>query len=588
MFRNRSLRLALATVLVTAGAGVVLATAGGAAPSVVRLHLGSDGRFFQYGTTTQPLTTASNSCKINSAEPVMRLTSTGTQSAPGLGADAIGVKASPSSGNGTPCSQVDGTESLRLKPGTGIANRTFTGVRLDLEMTGNATVKLTLSSSATSAVYQLQTGTCITQPQLAETDYDTSAPYFASSSPGDTTDACAAPNSSGPNSGQNDNCEWTVQPGFNFDTVTLTTMSGGTVALEGSNDFANNPNFDSQFFLSNAAPTAVDDTVTTPEDTPVSGNVLTNDSDSDGNPLSASVVSGPFHGTLSFAASGAFTYTPNANYNGPDAFSYAASDGAASTNANVAITVGAVNDAPVAGDDTAEVNQKSSVEIPVLANDSDVDGNTLVPGDFGSISPAGSTVIANADGTVTFTPPATPAPGYTGPASFTYRASDGTATSNVATVSVTVFPAICSNETVSATDGGVTGSFTRLDDSFNCKRYALDASAADGTVSFLPTGATTVDYRGFVTLGSDPAPVAGGSGTFTLLLKYDPTGGTNFRPVQWCIAPQFDGAGLVTSATIPAGETWCIAGENTRPNATNELVTTWQVFGQDDPTFARR
>ena len=500
MFRNRFLRVALATVLVSAGAGVVLATAGGAAPSVVRLHLGSDGRYFQYGTTTQSLTTASNSCKINSAEPVMHLTSTGTQSAPGLGADAIGVKGSQGSGNGTPCSQVDGTESLRLKPGSTIANRTFTGVRLDLEMTGNATVKLTLSSSTTSAVYQLQTGTAITAPQAAETDYDTSAPYFASSSPGDTTDACAAPNSSGPNNGQNDNCEWTVQPGFDFDTVTLTTVSVGTVSLEGSNDFANNSNFDSQFYLSNAAPTAVDDTVTTPEDTPVSGNVLTNDSDSDGNPLSASLVTGPTHGSLSLAASGAFTYTPTANYNGPDSFSYAASDGAANTNANVGITVVPVNDPPVAHDDSAEVNQKNSVVIPVLSNDTDVDGDALVPGDFASVSPSGSTVVANTDGTVTFTPPATPAPGYTGPASFTYRASDGTATSNVATVAVMVFPAICSHETVSDTDGGVIGSFTRLDDTFNCKRYALDASATTGTVSFKPTGAATVDYRGFVTL----------------------------------------------------------------------------------------
>ncbi len=588
MFRNRSIRLALSTVLVTGAIGVALATAGSAAPSVVRLHLGSDGRFFQYGTTTQSLTTASNSCKVNSTEPVMHLTSTGTQSAPGLGPDAIGVKGSASSGNGTPCSQVDGTESLRLKPGAAIANRTFSGVRLDLEMTGNAIVKLTLSGGTNSSVYQLQTGTSITAPQAAETDYDIAAPYFASSSPGDTTDACAAPNSSGPNSGQNDNCEWTVQPGFNFDTVTLTTVSAGAVSLEGSNDFANNPNFDSQFYLSNSAPTAVDDTVVTPEDTPVSGNVLTNDSDADGNPLSASVVTGPTHGSLSLAGSGAFTYTPNANFNGSDSFSYAASDGAASTNANVGITVVPVNDAPVAQDDSAEVNQKSSVVIPVLGNDSDVDSNSLVPGDFAGISPAGSTVVANTDGTVTFTPPATPAPGYTGPASFTYQASDGTAKSNVATVSVTVFPAICSNETVSATDGGVFGSFTRLDDAFNCKRYALDASAAAGTVSFRPTGATTVAYRGFVTLGSDPAPIAGGPGTFTLLLTYDPTGGTTFRPVQWCGDPRFDNAGNVTTATIPAGETWCIASESTRPNAAAELVTTWQLFGRDDPTFARR
>ena len=93
-------------------------------------------------------------------------------------------------------------------------------------------------------MYQLQTGTSITTAQSSEPDYDATVPYDASSSPGDTIDACAAPNSSGPNSGPNDNCEWTVQPGFNFDTVTLTTVSAGTVSLEGSSDFGNNPDFD--------------------------------------------------------------------------------------------------------------------------------------------------------------------------------------------------------------------------------------------------------------------------------------------------------------------------------------------------------
>lgn len=585
MFRNRSLRLAITMVVVAGAAGVAVATAGSAAPSVVRLHLGSDGRFFQYGSTTQNLTTASNSCKVNSAEPVMRLTSTGSQSAPGLGPDSLGVKGSSSSGNGTPCAQVDGTESLRLKPGTGIATRSFSGVRLDLELTGNAIAKLTLSNSTTSAVYQLQTGTSISSAESSEAGYDTSAPYFASSSPGDTTDACAAPNSSGPNSGQNDNCQWTVQPGFNFDTVTLTTVSGGTVALEGSNDFGNNTNFDSLFYLSNAAPTPTADTVTTPEDTAVSGNVLGNDSDPDGNPLSAALIVGPTNGSLSFTSTGDFTYTPFTNYNGPDSFTYAASDGTASTNANVAVTVTPGNDAPSAGNDSAEVNQNSSVSIPVLGNDSDLDGDTLVPGDFANVSPAGSTVVANPNGTVTFTPPSSPAPGYTGPASFTYQASDGTAKSNVATVTLTVFPVICSNDTVTDTDGGISGSFTRLDDAFNCKRYVLDASAADGTVLFQPAGAASVTYRGFVTLEPDPAPIAGGPGTFTLLLTYDPSGGNVFQPVQWCVDPQFDGGGLVTSATIPAGETWCIASESTRPNATANLVTTWQVFGLDDPKF---
>lgn len=582
MFRSKRIRIVAAVALVAGAAGLA-STIGsaGAAPGVVRLHLGSDGRYFRFDSTTQTLTTASNNCKINSAEPVMKLTSTGSQSAPGLGADAIGVKGSPNSGNGTPCSQVDGTESLTLKPGTTMTGKTFTGLRLDLEMAGNATVKLTLSGGSTSAVYLLQTGTSIASAQSSEPGYDTTVPYTVSSSPGDTTDACAAPNSSGPNSGQNDNCQWTVQPGFNFDTIALTTVSSGSVSLEGSNDFGNDPNFDTLFYLSNSAPVANNDSVTTNEDSAVSGNVLTNDTDSDGNPLIATKLTNPSHGTVTFAATGAFTYTPAANYNGSDSFTYSASDGTASANATVNITINAVNDPPVANDDTAEVNQHSSVDVPVLTNDTDIDGDTLTPGTFASISPAGSSVTANADGTVAFTPPSA----YTGPASFTYKANDGNATSNTATVSLTVFPAICSNDTVTSSDGDVNGAFTRLDDTFNCKRYELAASAADGTVLFKPTGAAAVDYRAFLSFGATPAPVAGGPGTFTLLLEYDPAGGNSFQPVLWCVNPQFDADDLVTSATIPAGETWCIASADNRPNTTGDIVTTWQVFGHDDPKF---
>jgi hypothetical protein len=299
MLRTKSLRCIAAMVLVT-GAAAIAVSAGSvsAAPAEVRLHLRSDGKYFEFGTTRQTLTTASNSCKVNSAEPVIDLSSAGNQSAPGLAADSLGVKGSPNSGNGTPCSQVDRLESLILKPGTGMAGKTFSGVRLDLEVTGNAIVKLTLARGATSAVYQLQTGTSIAPAQSSESGYDTTVPYTASSAPGDTTDACAAPNSSGPNSGQNDNCQWTVQPGFDFDTVTLTTVSVGTVSLEGGSDFPLSQDFDTLFYLSNTPPTANNDTVTTPEDTAVAGNVLTNDADADGNALTATRLTNPAHGTL--------------------------------------------------------------------------------------------------------------------------------------------------------------------------------------------------------------------------------------------------------------------------------------------------
>jgi VCBS repeat-containing protein len=584
MRRNvRTLAIILAVALGATTLGLVASDA--SVPAVVRIHLGTDGRYISYGSTTQPLTTPKNNCVINSAETVLALTSTGTQSKPGLGADSIGVKGTPSSGNGTPCGQIDSSESLTLTPGSSISGRTFTALRFDLEMTGNALVRLTLSSATRSQLYRLQTGTSISADQMAEAGYDTTAPYTVSSSPGDVVDACAAPNSSGPNNSSNDNCEWSVNPGFEFDHVTLTTASSGSVSLEGSNDFGDDPNHDSLLYTSNAAPTANDDTVTTDEDTAATGNVLTNDTDPDGNTLSASLVTDVAHGTLSLGSDGAFTYTPASNYNGTDSFVYSASDGALSDTATVNITVNPVNDPPVAVDDSGEVDQHSFADIDVVANDTDIDSATLTPSNIGDISPAGSTAVVNA-GKVRFTPPDT----YTGPASFTYKASDGSATSNTATVSLTVVPTMCSNDTVTADDGDVSGSFTRLTDGAPCKRYELAASAEDGTVLFQPHGSSTVDYRAFVSFGPEPAPSQPGPGTFTLSLRYDPAGGTNYKPVQWCGDPQFDNpgpSGLVTSATMPDGETWCIASESTQGASGGNVATTWQLFGQDDPKFVR-
>jgi large repetitive protein len=100
----------------------------------------------------------------------------------------------------------------------------------------------------------------------------------------------------------------------------------------------------------NQAPVAAADAYTTAEDTPLMvapPGVLGNDSDPDHNPLSAVLVSGPSHGTLTLNPDGSFTYTPATNDNGPDSFTYRASDGSLASNlATVAITVTAVNDAP--------------------------------------------------------------------------------------------------------------------------------------------------------------------------------------------------------------------------------------------------
>ena len=379
--RPRTIAVLAAFVGLLGVVAVTIPSSGAAESSVVRLNLGSDGNYFEHGTTRQNLTIAKNGCQITSAQPVMALSAAGTsQSQPGL-AGGIGVKYANSSGNGTPCSQTDNLERLILKPGTSLSGKLFRAVRLDLEMTGNALVKVTFSGVPAGTgtgllrTYTLQTGTTIDAaqkrpPEGLEPDYDTTAPYFVSSAPGDEVDGCASPNSSGPNSGGSDNCQWTVSPGFDFDTVTLTTVQG-TVSLEGGNDFPSGEDMDSLFYLANAAPLAVNDSYTTNEDTAVSGNVTTNDSDADGNTITATVVANPSHGSLSFAPNGAFTYTPSPDYNGTDTFTYNLSDGTATSNtATVSITVLPVNDAPVATGADAEIDEDDSGTV-VVATDVD-------------------------------------------------------------------------------------------------------------------------------------------------------------------------------------------------------------------------
>ena len=73
--------------------------------------------------------------------------------------------------------------------------------------------------------------------------------------------------------------------------------------------------------------------------------VLGNDSDVDQDALSAVVVGGPAHGTVTVSSDGSFSYTPAANYNGTDSFTYRASDGALSSNlATVTIAIAPVNE----------------------------------------------------------------------------------------------------------------------------------------------------------------------------------------------------------------------------------------------------
>lgn len=124
---------------------------------------------------------------------------------------------------------------------------------------------------------------------------------------------------------------------------------------------------------SNWAPEATDGTAQGPEDTVITGKVSA--SDPDGDALKYVMVEGPANGTVVMNGDGSFSYTPKANFNGDDQFTYKVSDGSSDSNvATVKLTVTPVNDAPVAlaDDDTAN---SAVISGNVLDNDDDVDFN---------------------------------------------------------------------------------------------------------------------------------------------------------------------------------------------------------------------
>ncbi|MCI0731835.1 MAG: tandem-95 repeat protein, partial [Chloroflexi bacterium] len=128
----------------------------------------------------------------------------------------------------------------------------------------------------------------------------------------------------------------------------------------------------------NDDPLAVDDAATTPEDTPVTVDVLANDSDVDGDVLAVASITQPANGTAVLNLDDTITYTPTATYNGPDSLTYTISDGNGGTaTATLSIVVTAINNNPTAVDDSATTPEDTPLTIDVLANDSDVDGDTL-------------------------------------------------------------------------------------------------------------------------------------------------------------------------------------------------------------------
>jgi predicted nucleic acid-binding Zn-ribbon protein len=209
------------------------------------------------------------------------------------------------------------------------------------------------------------------------------------------------------------------QDGSNVATVTVDVMCGNDPPLADDDSYST----DEDAFIIVAAP-----------------GVLDNDTDVDGDSLTAVLDSSTSPGSLVLRSDGSFDYIPDPDFCGPDSFTYHANDGQADSNvATVTVDVVCVNDPPVADDDSYSTDENTPLSVPapgVLEGDTDVEGDplTAVPD-----STAGNgTLILVSDGSFDYTPNSD----FCGQDIFTYHANDGQADSNSATVTVDV---VCLN-----------------------------------------------------------------------------------------------------------------------------------------------
>ena len=297
----------------------------------------------------------------------------------------------------------------------------------------------------------------------------------------------------------------------------------------------------------NDAPVAVNDTGTVAEDAAATDfDVVANDTDIDGDTLSLSAVGTPSDGGTAVISGGQLRYTPAANFNGTETIAYTVADGNTGTDTGtLTITVTAVNDDPVAIDDTATVDEDSGATlIAVLANDTDVDtGDTLSLDSVTTPDNGGSAVIAGDQ--VQYTPAAD----FVGTETFGYTISDAAGRPASATVTVTV--------------NNVNDAPVAADDAFT-----VDEDSSSNALDVLANDAD-IDAGDAVQITAVGTPSAGGAVTITgggTGLSYTPAADfAGTETVSYTIA---DNAGLTDTATV----TLTVSNLNDAPVAVDDTA----------------
>jgi uncharacterized delta-60 repeat protein len=302
----------------------------------------------------------------------------------------------------------------------------------------------------------------------------------------------------------------------------------------------------------NVAPVAGDDAASTNEDTPVTPDVLGNDCGVNGDLLTVVAVTNGQHGTVVIDTAGTVTYTPAADWNGTDRFTYTISDGQTTATATVTVVVAPVNDAPTAVADVVDTAEDTAVTVNVLANDVDADGDALAvasvtQGSFGSVE-------INADGTLTYTPQED----AHGTDAFTYTATDGLLTST-ATVTVNVLPENDAPLAQSAAhslaeDTSLAILLAAHDVESASLSYSIVNAPLHGTLALAGNIATYTphaDYHGPDSFSFQASDGAGGSNVATISLVVTPV---NDAPVLAPVGDRTVTAGTPMYITLSASD----------------------------------
>jgi Ca2+-binding RTX toxin-like protein len=287
------------------------------------------------------------------------------------------------------------------------------------------------------------------------------------------------------------------------------------------------------------SPVAASQSASTDEDTALPVTLVATDAECD--LLTYTIITLPAHGALSVSGADR-TYTPAANYNGPDSFTFRASDGVNESNvATVSITVNPGNDPPVASPNSAILAEDSFAMVGLPATD--VDGDPLT---YSVVTPPAHGTLSGSGNSRTYTPGAN----NHGSDSFTFTANDGTVDSNVATVSLIVIPVndppVAVNDTATAAEDAFVDIDVRGNDS------DLDSDTLTVIAVGTPAHGTAVIQDGDARYTPDANYIGGDSFTYTIS---DGNGGTDLASVALTVTPVNDAPAATDSSAQVAQDT---------------------------------